>query len=543
MTERRAPGGAVEPSGASGRVTAWQPALLAMLLGAVALTVYLARTDFHVLPRQDVMECVTVAEQINAGHGFTTRVISPSVLSYLAERGRAQPPWPNLLRSPLPCLMIAGLSHIVSQPLAVALSSGIFFVLSVPFIFLIAARLSGPVAGWLAAVTYIVARSGLWFAASGLNESSTIFALAGIVYCMMAPLRWQSCLSAGVFAGIGYLGRSTFTIWGIVIVVFLLWRSRGSGAWSSLGRIVAFGLPLALAFAWWGTTMGGMTGEFGASGQEDIIIRLDTDLYPGRSPSLTLEHWKPADFIRAHPGAIARKYARIAQQTWPWLLDMGALPLLVAFFAVELFLVLARGRQVGVHWLVYVLIAVQALMVPLASEGHGGVGPNRYLDPFGPIAAALGGAFAVELLRAHRVPPRRALPAMALIVLLTAIPVLFNLAVGPYHQESLARAHQLRATLAARARPGDIIASTDAALDGWVSGLHAIYLPVTPAEFARMDAILPVQWVHVGEMPEDLAARVQAWEPVIAATEPLPGFELVERLSDGSVLLRRAQDG
>lgn len=449
--------------------TPWPSALLVMLVAVVAFALYLARTDFHVQPRQDVMECVAVAEEINAGHGITTRVISPSVLSYLAERGRAQPPWPNLLRSPLPCLMIAGLARVVSEPTAVALSSGIFFVLSVPLIFLIAARLSGPAAGWLAAVTYIVSRSGLWFAATGLNESATIFALAGITWLLMLPPSWATCLAAGVFAAAGYLGRSTFTIWAIVIVGFVIGRSRGAGPTRLLGRIAAFGVPLALAVVWWGATIGAMSGEFGASGQEDIIIRIDTELYPGRSPSLTLEHWKPLDFIRAHPGVIARKYARIAQQTWPWLLDMGALPLLVAFFAVELFLVLARGRRVEVHWLVYALIAVQALMVPLASEGHGGVGPNRYLDPFGPIAAALGAAFAVELLRRHQVPVRHALPAMALIVLLTAIPVLFNLAVGRYHAESLAEARAFGALLSARAAPGDIVASTDASLDGWVS--------------------------------------------------------------------------
>lgn len=511
------------------------------VMAALALAIFLVRTDFHAMPREDIIECLTVAEEINAGRGITTRVISPSVLSYLADRGRAQPPWPNLLRSPLPCLMIAGLARVVPQPTAVALSSGIFFVLSVPLIFLIASRRSGAAAGWLVAVTYTVSRSGLWFAASGLNESSTIFALAGIVWCLMLPLGWAPCLAAGVLAGIGYLGRSTFTVWAIVIVAFIIWRSRGVGRARVLGRIAAFGVPLTIAVVWWGTAIGAMTGEFGASGQDDIIIRLDTDLYPGRSPALTLEHWRPLEFVRAYPGAIAGKYARIAQQTWPWLLDLGALPLLMAFFAVEFFLTLAGARRVEVHWLVYALIAVQALMVPLASEGHGGVGPNRYLDPFGPIAAALGAAFAVELLRHYEAPVRRALPGMALIVLLTAVPVLFNLVVGPYHQEALARTRVFGSSLAARAAPGDILATTDAALDGWTSGLHAVYLPVTPAEFARMDTLLPVEWVHVGEMSGGLAPRTDAWRPIIAGTEELPGFELVERLPDGSVLLRRAR--
>ncbi len=519
----------------------WRHLVGIVLFACVAFALYLSRTDFHVQPRQDGTECVVVAEELGEGNGFTTRVISPSVLTYLHEHDRARPPWPNLLRSPLPCLMIAWLSRVFAQPTAVALSSGIFFLLSVPLSFLIAHRLAGPTAGWFASVTYVASRSGLWYGASGLNESSTIFALAGIVYCLMLPASWATCLAAGVLAGIGYLGRSTFTLWALPIIAYLIWQSRAAGLGRIMGRLAAFGVPVALAFVWWGTTVGAMTGEFGASGQADIMIRVDTDLYPGRSPALTQEHWDPMDFMRAHPGAIVRKYGRIAEQTWPRLLDMGAMPLLVAFFAAALFLVIARGRRVGVHRLVYALIAFQALLVPLASEGHGGVGTNRYLDPFGPIAAALGAAFAIELLRRYQVPVRRAMAAMALVVALTGIPVLFNMVVGPFHGASLAQARARGDFLARQAEPGDILATTNASLDGWVSGLHAIYLPVTPEEFGRMREMLEVDWVHLGEMPAALADRIDAWEPIIADDEQLEGFDMAHRFPDGSVLLGRTR--
>ncbi|MGD9497998.1 MAG: ArnT family glycosyltransferase [Armatimonadota bacterium] len=516
-------------------------ALLAGLIAAMAFGAYLARTDFHVLPREDVIECVVAAEQINAGEGMTTRVISPSVLSFLQERGRSQPPWPNLLRSPLPCLTIAWLMRVTSQAGAVALSSGIFFVLSVPLIFAIAYRLAGRAARWLAAITYTVSRAGLWFGSTGLNESATIFALAGIVWCLMPPLGWRACLAAGVFAGVGYLARSTFTLWALLMVLYILWQSRSGGLGRALGHAVIFCLPLATAWWWWGATLGAMTGEFGASGQDDIIIRLDTDLYPGRSASLVLEHWTPLEFVRRHPGEVARKYGRIATQTWPWLLDIGAMPMLMAFFAAELFLVLTRARRVTVQWLVYALIAFQALLVPLASEGHGGVGPNRYLDPLGPVAAAVGAAFAVEMLRRFNVPVRLAGPGMALVVLLTAVPVLFNLAVGPYHRPALERARATGELIAARAAPGDILASTDAAVDAWTCGLHAIYLPTTPEDLQRMRTMIEVDWVRVRALGGDLSPRTAAWEPIITGEAQLEGYERAEPLPDGSVLLRRSQ--
>ena len=219
--------------------------------------------------------------------------------------------------------MIAGLARVVPPPTAVALSSGIFFVLSVPLIFLIASRRSGAAAGWLVAVTYTVSRSGLWFAASGLNESSTIFALAGIVWCLMLPLGWAPCLAAGVLAGIGYLGRSTFTVWAIVIVAFIIWRSRGVGRARVLGHIVAFGVPLTIAVVWWDGHRGARYRRVrrlrpGRSSSASTPIST-----PGRSPALTLEHWRPLGVRSACASGHSRRDERIAQQTWPWLAGPG----------------------------------------------------------------------------------------------------------------------------------------------------------------------------------------------------------------------------
>ncbi len=519
----------------------WRDATAVALIACVAFALYLARTDFHVYPREDTVQTVVAAEELSEGNGFTTRVTTPSVLTFLDRRGSARPPWPNMLRSPLPCLMIAALSRVTSQPMATALSSGIFFVLSVPLIYLIAHRLGGRTAGLFAAVTYIVARSGLWFAATGLTESSTIFALAGVTYCMMLPASAGACLAAGVFAAIGYLGRSTFTIWALPIIIYIVWHSRREGSLNAATRALAFAIPLAISVVWWGATIGAVAGEFGASGQSDIIIRVDTGLYPGRSPALTLEYWDVGDFIRAYPVEVAEKYGRIAQQTWPWLVDMGGIPLLVAFFFVEAFVVLARGKRVRVHWLLYALILIQTLMLPLASEGHGGVGRNRYLDPFGPIAAALGAAFAVELLRDREVSLRQALLPMALVVGLTAIPVMFNVAVGPYHGAVLERQQRIGAELARRAEPGDVVASTKASVDAWTSGLHAVYLPLTPAELQRMREMVEVDWIHVGLASTDLAARTEAWETVIEGEDEPRDFRFVTRFEDGSVLLKRVE--
>ena len=502
---------ATRSSRATASIILW---MLAAVL--VLFCVYVARTDFHVLPREDTIECVVVAEEINAGRGMTTRVISPSVLTFLHRQGRAERPWPNALRSPLPCLLMAWFSRVASEAVAVALSSGIFFVLSVPVIFLIGQRLSGRAAGLIASGAYALSPGGLWFGVTGLTESATIFSLASIIYLMIPPLTWHGCLLAGIAAGVGYLARSTFKIWAVLIVVYILWRSREAGVGRALGRAALFVGPLLIAIVWWGTTMGGMTGKFAYSGQEDIIIRLDTDLYPGRSPGLSLESWSPREFVMAHKAVVAKKYGRLAERAWPAVASMGALPFLICFFLAELFVVLSGGKLVTVHWLVYALLLVQMLMAPLASEGHGGVSANRYLDPFGPLAAVLGAAFAVELLHRYEQPLRKAVLPVAGILLLTALPILSDLAVGPYHAQAVEQCREMGDYIADEADPGDVVAATDASVIAWTSGLHSIYLPMTPQDFVRMHKEMhAVDWVYIRHRGGDNAARTTAWMPIM----------------------------
>jgi len=514
--------------------------LLVGVLAAVAWAGFVARTDFHAYPLEDVQQTVVAAREFAAGHGMTSRISEPPMLVFLAESGRQQPPWPNALRAPLATVVMGALMRILPEPTAVALSSGIFFVLAVPLLYVIGFRLAGRPAAVLAATAFALSPSGLYLGATGMTESSTIAALAAIVLALMGPLSWRAVLAAGIAAGIGSLGRSTMTWWALVMVGYIAWASRDAGWVRPLGRVALFCAPLALAVWWWGAQMAALTGEFGYDAQTDISIRRDTGLYPGRSSSLTLEYWRPREFILQHPGVMARKYARIAAETWPRFITMGGLTLLGALFVAEFVLVLARGRRVTVHWLVYLIVAMQLLLVPLASAGHGGVSANRYLDPLGPIAATLGAAFAIELLRHYRASMRLAVVPLGLLVALTATPTLMDLAVGPYHGAALQQAETLAGALRARGTPDDIVASTEEGLVAWASGMYAVGLPVTPAEFLRMDReFLAVDWVHLQHRGEENRARTEAWEPIMAGEATLPGFELVERLPGGSVLLRR----
>lgn len=490
------------------------------------------------------MEQVVAARQFAAGEGHTTRVVSPSMLTFLAEQDRLDRPWPNALRSPLPVMLMGWLMRVVSEPMAVALSSGIFFVLSVPLIYLLACRVAGRSAGIFAAAAYTLSPVGVYMASTGLTESSTIFALAAVFLLLMRPISWQRALAAGVVAGIGYLGRSTVQMWAVLMVAYILWASYEDGWGRAIARSVAFCIPLTVAIWWWGSQMHALTGEFGYSAQPDIMIRLDTDLYPFRSSALTLEHWGTLEFISAHPGEIVRKYGRIAHETWPLFITMAGMPLLVAFFIAEMVLVLAGAERGGVRWLAYLLLAQMLLTIPLASYGHGGVGVNRYLDPLGPVCAAFGAAFAVELLRRRGASVQLAIVPLGLVVLITAVPVFFDMAVGPYHQGAVEETRRLVAAFGPRFEDDDVTASTHAAWVSWATGMYAVRLPMTPEDLARMDReMVPVDWVHIRERGAGNEGHTTAWEPIMAGEETLPGFEMHARLDDGGVILRRIEGG
>ncbi|MEA3401238.1 MAG: hypothetical protein U9R79_08385 [Armatimonadota bacterium] len=543
VDERRSGPGGEGGEGAGGQEGPARPparaALIVLVLAAAVYAAYLARTDFHVLPREDTMEAVAAARELAAGRGFTTRAAVPSMVAGLAERGREDPPWPSATRAPLPVMAIAALTHVTSEPTAVALSSGVFFVLSVPLVFLLGDRLGGRGAGALAACGYTLSPAGLWYGVTGLTESSTIFALAAVAYLFTFRLTWPVALAAGGAVGIGYLGRSTMMLWAPLMVLFVLWRSWDAGWLRAVGRALMFCIPLIIAMVWWGLQMQHLAGEFGYSAQQDISTRRDTGLYPGRGSSHVLESWGTLEFIRAHPGVMARKYARIAERAWPDFVTMGGMALLVALFVAEMVVVLAGGKRVRLHWLVYALAAEQLLLLPLASYGHGGVSVNRYLDPLGPLCATLGAAFGFELLRRYGASMRLAVIPLGLIVALMAVPTLFDLAVGPYHQEALERARTLAGYLSSHGSQDDVVVSTHHALVAWSPGMYAIGLPLTPEQFLRMhEQMVPADWVHIKHRPGNRGMTV-AWEPIMAGEQPLPGFEIVKRFDDGGVLLRR----
>lgn len=515
---------------------------LVTLIAAAIWAIYLARTDFHVVPLEDVKQTVVAARQFAAGEGMTSRVAAPPMIVFLAETGRAEPPWPNALRPPLATVLMGLVMRVASEPTAVAFSSGLFLILSVPLLYLIAFSLAGRVAAVFGAGAYLLSPAGLFFGSSGLSESSTIFALAAIVLLLMRPLTWQTALAAGAIAAIGYLGRSTMAIWAIVIVGYVIWISWRAGPLRAAGRALLFCLPLGAAVLWWGGEMKKLTGEFGYSAQSDIGIRRDTGIYPGRSSSEALEHWQPREFILAHPEVMLRKYGRIAQHTWPNFITMGGMTLLVAFFLAEMVLVLAGARPASIHWLVYLLLAQQLLLLPLVSFGHGGVSVNRYLDPLGPIAATFGAAFIVHLLRERGASLRRAVAPLALIVAVTAMPTVMNLVVGPYHDADLRAAREMRSWLQERGSTQQIVASTEYSDVAWATGFFAVGLPVTPEEFLRMHhGYLSVDWVHLRHRAGVNRDRTAAWEDVMAGREELPSFEYVHRFEDGSVLLQRVQ--
>src|SRR5688572_30724999 len=90
--------------------------LAAMLVGTLALSLLVARNQFHGPVSEATLRQADVAAQLAAGQGFTTRVNFPQTAAVLEARGvrfDAEQAYPELHHAPLYSIVVAGALRIL----------------------------------------------------------------------------------------------------------------------------------------------------------------------------------------------------------------------------------------------------------------------------------------------------------------------------------------------------------------------------------------------------------------------------------------------
>lgn len=250
--------------------------LAAMIFGTVALSLLIARNQFHGPTSEVTLIQADVGRQLVRGQGFTTLVNYPQTAAFLEARGvrfAVDQPYPELHHAPFYSIVIGGALKLLPEARRNALFAsppvppdGFFadyFVLGLNLVLLwlaawltydLGRRLFEPRVGWLACLALLVSVS-IWQETVAVNGTPLMMVLALLAFrfwhsaelaaeeesSMRAPLGWL--LGVGAACGLLFLteysaGSLVFVALGYVVFRFAA-RARLLGL---LAVVLGFGL-------------------------------------------------------------------------------------------------------------------------------------------------------------------------------------------------------------------------------------------------------------------------------------------------------------
>jgi len=279
--------------------------MLWLVLGSILLDFLYCRRTVSGLVNPDAMDFAQCAHNLVQGHGFVTQILPPLALTQNTH-GLAQP---DMVHGVLyPFVLALGFGMFGAKDAVVIAISGLFYVLTVPLIYLLGRRLFGAKVGWIAALIFLTNGTILEYAASGTHITLSLFLATGLFYALHVvataarspepanrstgksapptgvstatvedlPPPKSGFLLAGILTGLLYLTDPLF-LWVaplMLIMVFRMYPRR------YLPVLLWFGAPLLALLLPCMARFGALTGNpfFGLRGAE---LWMGTDLHPG----------------------------------------------------------------------------------------------------------------------------------------------------------------------------------------------------------------------------------------------------------------------
>ena len=185
----------------------------------------------------DAYDYAQMGKEISNGNGFSTLQIFPRQIPFFQKKGYLEKEnWPNLSRYPLPTILNAFFYKITKDAIkAGVLQTGIFYLLSIPILFILAIKLTSLNTAIISTIFY--AAHPLIFESSynGMSESlATFFLLAVFLMTFSGKLSKWKCLAIGVLCGLGYLARSQLIILFPLVALFIWISEKGKSKFRSI---------------------------------------------------------------------------------------------------------------------------------------------------------------------------------------------------------------------------------------------------------------------------------------------------------------------
>jgi 4-amino-4-deoxy-L-arabinose transferase-like glycosyltransferase len=559
---------------------AYRLALVLPLLLAAAVMVLYFQAQPRWLADPDAQDYAQLGRQLAAGRGPVTSFLPWNGVAYLAERGQAvqdTSSWPNITRFPLtPVLMALSFGVFGASDEAVHLPAALAFVGTAGCAALLAARVYGAWAGFVAGLTVACLPLLVNYSLTGLTEPLLGMLLLGMVACVVGEAGPRRLLLGGGLLGLMTLNRYDSALLGGVVI--WLWLLPRPDRWQATARFL---LPAALLVLPWAAYLTVVAGAPLFNLQPASIAAQASGRAGGLGWYLP-EYVTPAEVWTGDPSRAGRLALEELVGTpnhlrkllgWPWLVVGGTACVLALAWSV---LAGRRARGVGVGggldaapagWLTdrsrLAILLVAAVLVRALLASLLGLNLQRHFVPLVPLLLVVVAGEADWLVRSvlgwsgERLAAARMLlmPSRLALAGLLVVPGLLTVApflVPPREPHSPptrpgeveARPENLT-RLAEIVHPGSIVASNVA----WSVALHAdrpaVPLPPSVDDTARLEsrfgisleAIYVAGQVSVADAPRGW----RTWEERRRNGTPPSGYVLAASFENGGRLFIKAR--
>lgn len=203
--------------------------LFALIFLLLAACVWIGGYNRRYFTNPDAFDYAQIGREIVRGNGFSTQMLAARHIVPLSQKGHLEnDKWPDLGRFPGPALSNACAQLLISNPVDAAIAqSGLWYVLSVLVLFLLARRMTNLTVAVLS--TLFFASDPLVFYSSydGMTESLASFAVLCFLLAAF-PMRDRTYkwLAVGALASVGYLVRANLAFLAPVAMLLAIFGAK-----------------------------------------------------------------------------------------------------------------------------------------------------------------------------------------------------------------------------------------------------------------------------------------------------------------------------
>lgn len=538
---------------------------LVMLLFFIAVgIVWIVGYNGNYFVWPDAYDYAQMGREIRAGHGFSTLQVLPGHIPFLAEKGYLeQEHWPNLSRFVLPTLTNAFAQLFTSDAVAASIvQSGLWYLLSVPVLFLLTLRCTNMTVASLSTLFYVADPHIFESSYNGLTETLASFlilcVLLVVFVCRDGNLKW---LLAGALCGLCYLARTNLVYVTPLIAVYALRPQKRPWQFAAGGLVL---LSSALVVLPWCIRNQVVTDS--PSFSFSTAGALGWDAAPG-TPFIRLH--EPADvpsMLQKHGPAIRTKTVKNAienvisltfwdkmfsKRGWFYPVDrkkQGIYIPFIFFFFLSLFRRTAKTEELYrlLKWCCLMLLLGGFLMNCMANHWP------RYYVPFRPLILAVGMCELVSCLRRLGSAKVRSIVSAVGISLLAVIGVYQYYAVYMAHQEAPdlnktwpvlreedRKAYELVKELTSNKA---VIASDISPEVCFVTERRSLRLPQNPKELLEIhDRYIRIDYILIGRQINTWRLNYGSYKTYpdfLSSPQFLDRYEIEKDLPNGAVLYK-----